>query len=453
MKTEGLHVVRPRAAGLDVHRMEITATVRLCEGEGEPVVETRCFSTLPSGLEEMVAWLTGHGVEAAVMEGTGVCWQAPFAALEAAGLKAIPVHARQVKQLKGRKTDVADSVWLACVCRFGLCTPSHVPPEPFRELRALSRQRRVLVRQRSTVRNRVQKIIDRAGARIGGIISDVFGVNGRKILNGLAQGTAREVILASLTSHVANKLEGLGEALSLSLGDNDRFMLNDLLEEHDALEARIASCTGKIDGQMTPREEQLRLLTTIPGIDRTAASTILIEIGPDIGVFASREHFAAWAGLCPGNNESGGKRRNARTRMGSRTLRACLVECARGAARTKGCQFEAHHRALAARRGYKRAIVAGAHKMLRIICVVLKTRQALLRPHGRLRRSDGQAQRSSVDPHAPPLRLHRARRRGTQGRLSGPHLVSRLRGTASGHIGEVHRSSPPRRPWRSQPTP
>ena len=123
---------------------------------------------------------------------------------------------------------------------------------------------------------------------------------------------------------------------------------------------------------MTPWEEQLRLLTTIPGIDRIAASTILIEIGPDIEVFASKQHFAAWAGLCPGNNESGGKRRNARTRMGSKTLRADLVECAHGAARTKGCQFEAHHRALAARRGYKRAIVAGAHKMLRIIYVVLK---------------------------------------------------------------------------------
>ena len=172
MKTEGLHVVRPRAAGLDVHKMEITATVRLCEGEGEPVVETCCFSTLPSGLEEMVAWLSGHGVEAAVMEGTGVYWQAPFEALEVGGIEAILVHARRVKQLKGRKTDVADSVWLACVCQFGLCTPSHVPPQPFRELRALSRQRRILVRQRSTVRNRVQKIIDRAGARIGGILSD-----------------------------------------------------------------------------------------------------------------------------------------------------------------------------------------------------------------------------------------------------------------------------------------
>ncbi len=229
------------------------------------------------------------------------------------------MHAQQVK---GRKTDGADSVWMACICQFGLCTPSHVPPQPFREVRSLSRQRRILMGQRSTVHNRVQKIIDRAGVRIGGILSNVFGVNGRKILDGLAAGTSREVILASLTSHVANKLEGLGEALTLSPGDNDRGMLNDLLEEHDALEAHIATYAKTIDEQLTPWEEQLRLLTTVPGIERSAASTILIEIGPDIEVFGSREQLAAWAGLCPGNNESGGKRRNARTRMGSRTLRA-----------------------------------------------------------------------------------------------------------------------------------
>ena len=134
-----------------------------------------------------------------------------------------------------------------------------------------------------------------------------------------------------------------------------------------------AAYTKKIDEQMSPWEEQLRLLTTIPGIDRNAASTILIEIGPDIHAFGSKERLAAWAGLCPGNNESGGKRRNAGSRPGSRTLRAALVECAHGAARTKGCQFEAQHRSLAARRGYKRAIVAVAHKMLRIIHVVLRT--------------------------------------------------------------------------------
>ncbi len=375
METKGLHVLYPRAAGLDVHKMQITATVRLCEGGGEPVVETRVFATAPRALEAMAGWLRGYGVEAAVMEGTGVYWMAPFEALERAGIKAILVHAQQVKQLKGRKTDVADSLWLACVCQFGLCTPSHVPPPPFRELRWLSRQRRVLVRQRSTVRNRVQKLIDRAGVRIGGILSDIFGTNGRTLLDGLAAGTAREVLLASLTRHVAHKLEGLGEALRLNLSPNDRFMLGDLLKEHDAIGTRIDAYTRQIDEQMTPWEAPLRLLTTIPGVDRHSARTILIELGPDIDAFGSKESLAAWAGLCPGNNESAGKRRMARTRRGSTTLRATLVECAHGAARTKGCQFGAHHRALAARRGYKRAIVAGAHKMLRIIYVVLKTGQ------------------------------------------------------------------------------
>ena len=375
METRGLHVVHPRAAGLDVHKMQITATVRLSEGGGEPVEETREFAATASGLEEMAGWLRGHGVGAAVMEGTGVYWVAPFEALERAGIEAILVHAQQVKQLKGRKTDVADSVWLACVCQFGLCTPSHVPPQPFRELRALSRQRRVLVRQRATVRNRVQKLIDRAGVRLGGILSNIFGRNGRTLLDGLAAGTAREVLLASLTVHVAHKLEGLGEALRLSLGSNDRFMLRDLLEEYDAIGRRIDAYTQQIDAHMTPWEAPLRLLTTIPGIDRCSASTILIELGPDIEAFRSSESLAAWAGLCPGNHESAGKRRMARTRQGSTTLRAVLVECAHGAARTKGCQFEARHRALAARRGYKRAIVAGAHKMLRIIHAVLKTGQ------------------------------------------------------------------------------
>ena len=297
MRTEGFHVVRARAAGLDVHKMEIAATVRLCDGEGEPETHTRRFSMLPGGLGAMwpPGWLS-MAWRLRSWRGTGVCWQAPFPALEAAGTEAILVRARQVKQLKGRKTDIADSVWLACVCQFGLCTPSHVPPEPFRELRALSRQRRVLIRQRSTVRNRVQKIIDRAGARIGGILSDAFGLNGRKVLDGLARGAKREDILASLTRHVAGKLESLGEALCLKLCASDRFMLADLLREHDALEARIASCTKRINEQMKPWDKQLDLLTTIPGVDRDAASVILIEIGPDIEAFASRQHFAAWAG-------------------------------------------------------------------------------------------------------------------------------------------------------------
>ena len=173
------------------------------------------------------------------MEGTGIYWLAPFEALEAAGIAVELVNARQVKQLKGRKTDVADSVWLARVCQFGLATASHVPPKAFREMRVLTRYRRILISQRSRVRNRVQKVLDRSGVRVGGVLSDVFGVNGRSILDGLAQGLDHDVILTSLSHHVAHKLERLGDALSLSLSAVERLILRDLLREHDALHERI----------------------------------------------------------------------------------------------------------------------------------------------------------------------------------------------------------------------
>ena len=216
--------------------------MRVCvPGAGEPQVETRTFEALASGLDAMVAWLRERSVEAAVMEGTGVYWLAPFEALENAGIPATLVNARQVKQLKGRKTDVADSVWLARVCQFGLATASHVPPKAFREVRVLTRYRRTLVSQRSRVRNRVQKVLDRSGVRIGGVLSDVFGANGRRIVDGLARGLDHDAILASLSHHVVHKLERLGDALRLSLSEVERLILRDLLCEHDALYERVLS--------------------------------------------------------------------------------------------------------------------------------------------------------------------------------------------------------------------
>ena len=373
MKTDNLHVVHARAAGLDIHKMQITASIRICPADGgEPLVETRTFEALPSGIDEMIGWLLDSEVEAAVMEGTGIYWLAPFEALEAAGIEAKLVNAQQVKQLKGRKTDVADSVWLARVCQFGLACPSYVPPAAFREARVLTRYRRTLVGQRSQVRNRVQKILDRRGVRIGGVISDVFGMNGRRILDGLVEGLDRDAILASLSRHVQHKLERLGDALRLSLSAVDSMLLRDLLLDHDALEDRIGALDREIESTLETWKDRIVLLMTIPGIDRASACAILAEIGPDLDVFGSSEHLAAWSGLCPGNGESAGKRRKVKTRRGSKTLRAVLVECAHGAARTRGCQFQGYHKALMVRRGYKRAIVATAHKMLRVIYVVLR---------------------------------------------------------------------------------
>ena len=186
MMNDGLGVVHPRAAGLDIHKGHITATVRLCEPTGgEPQCETRTFSALASGLAALVAWLTGHRVEAAAMEATGIYWHTPWQALTDAGVETQLLHAQHVKQLRGRKTDVEDSRWLARVCQFGLGRPSFVPSQQFRDLRSLSRHRRTLVARRSQVRNQVQKVIDRGGVRIGTVLTDIFGKNGRRILDGL----------------------------------------------------------------------------------------------------------------------------------------------------------------------------------------------------------------------------------------------------------------------------
>ena len=374
MMNDALCVVHPRAAGLDVHKGHITATVRLSDATaGTPRCETRMFSALASGLAALVAWLTGHRVGAASMEATGVYWHTPWQALTDAGIEAQLLHAQHVKQLRGRKTDVEDSRWLARVCQFGLGRPSFVPSQQFRDLRVLSRHRRKLVARRSQVRNQTQKVIDRAGIRIGAVLTDIFGTNGRRILDGLVNRRRPTDILASLSAHVRRKLDQLGDALRLTLRETEHLLLADLLREHDAVSRRVHDFDRHLDQALAPCAEQRRLLETLPGIDRTAACAILSETGPDPHrVFGNAHRLAAWAGLCPGNNESAGKRRSGRTRRGNQTLRAVLIECAHAAARTHNCQFQAYHQALAKKRGYKRAIVATAHKLLRCLFAVLR---------------------------------------------------------------------------------
>ena len=373
MMNDELHVVHARAAGLDVHKMEITATVRLCGPVGVPACETRRFTALPCGLRDLAGWLCGHEVSAAAMEGTGVYWEKPYDVLEDAGIEVQLLHAQQVKQLRGRKTDIGDSRWLARVCQFGLGRPSFVPPREFRGLRVLSRHRRTLVAERSRVRNRAAKVVDRSGARIGGVITDIFGMNGRRILDGLVDGLGRDAILGSLSRHVRDKLDRLGDALAAAMGEADRVVLADLLQQHDALDGRLADLDRRLAAGLAPYADRLRLLRTVPGLAAASAAAILAEAGPDpAAVFGSADRFAAWAGVCPGNNESAGKRRAARARAGAPHLRALLVGCAHGAARTKGCQFHAYHRALTVRRGYKRAVVATAHKLARTIFAVLR---------------------------------------------------------------------------------
>ena len=373
MQIDNLQIVQPRAAGLDIHKMQITATVRLSQSGSDALTETGVFSALPDGLAQLARWLGEFAVTAAVMEATGVYWRAPLQALEDAGIEVRLVHAQQVRQLRGRKTDRNDSLWLSRVCPLGLARDSYVPPRLFRELRPLSRHRRKTVGDRSRVRNRIQKVLDGCGIRLGGVISNVLGTSGRRILNGLVQDRPREQLLARLTPGMVAKRALLEQTLATGLEPLSRWLLADLLAAYDGHCERIESIDGELESHLEPWADQLELLETIPGIDRASARAILVELGPDPAAFGDAARLAAWAGLCPGNNESAGKRRSGRTRQGSRWIRSTLTECAHGARSTKGCQFEGYHKALTVRRGYKRAIVATAHKLLRVIHAVRKS--------------------------------------------------------------------------------
>ncbi len=375
-----MHVVHPRAAGLDVHKMQVTATVRLARRNTDAEMFTRVFSALPSGLEALAGWLLDHRVTAAVMEATGIYWEVVYTALEDAGMGPLLVHAQHVKQIKGRKTDVADSIWLARICQFGLCKPRLVPPGDFRALRKVSRLRRQVVRERARTRTRIHKILDAAGLRIGGILSNLFGAHGLRLLEGLLAGLSTAELPGSLSHHVRRHVEPLCDALSAKLDTHAHFLLHDQLQAFHDTTLRLAEYDRCLHDGWAEYRDRIDLLMTIPGIDSSSALAILVELGPELSVFSSRRHCAAWAGLCPGNNESAGKRLSGRTRRGNSVVREVLIECAHAAARTHHCQFRGYHKALTVRRGYKRAIVATAHKLLRVIYCVLKTNTPYLDP-------------------------------------------------------------------------
>ena len=349
----------------------------MCQPGGGVESATRQFSALPPGLRALTQWLESHRVTAAAMEATGIFWQAPWEALEAAGIEPQLLHAQFVKQLQGRKSDVADSLWLARICQFGLCRPSYVPPRKFRQLR---RYRRKLVGKRSRARNRIHKTLDHDGLRLGGALSDIFGRNGRKILAGLAEGRPQDEILASLSGHVRHKRELLEQVLEAQLDAHAVWKLGDLLRAHEAANQSIAKLDARLAEGLAEMAEQVHLLETVPGIDRGSACAILVELGPDLSAFDKTANVAAWAGLAPGNNESAGKRRSGRLRRGNATLRATLAECAHGAVRTKGSQFHGYHNTLKARMPYKNAILATAHKLLRTIVAMLRDQSPYIDP-------------------------------------------------------------------------
>ncbi len=360
-----------RCCGLDVHKDTIAACVRIGGQSGRAAQYVQTFRTTTADLLVLRDWLAAHGVTHVAMESTGVYWKPVFYALES-DFTCLLVNAAHIKQVPGRKTDVQDCAWIAQLLEHGLLRGSFVPPEPIRELRDLTRYRKVLIQDRTRVANRLHKALEDAGVKLASVASDILGVSGRAMLQALAQGTTDPDILAELArGRLRGKLPALRTALAGRFRSHHAFLVGQLLDHLDYLDEAIATLGTEIESRLAPFADQLSRLDSIPGINRRTAEVIIAEIGVDMSVFPSAAHLASWAALCPGNNESAGKHKSGKTRKGNRWLRNALIEAAAGASRAKDSALQARFRRVLRHRGPKKAVVAVAHTLLRIAYHVL----------------------------------------------------------------------------------
>ena len=409
-------------AGLDVHKDTVVACVRRLDDHDRVRSEVKTFGTTTPDLLELLAWLQAQGVPIVAMESTGVYWKPVFNILEG-HLQVLLVNAEHIQQVPGRKTDVKDCVWIAQLLQHGLLRASFVPPRPIRDLRDLTRQRLQLTGEKASVANRIQKVLEDANVKLGSVASDALGVSGRAMLRALIAGQDVAEALANLArGRLRNKLPQLRKALTGRVTEHHRFLLQLHLDHLTHLEALVGQLDERITGALAqdrppdpppgsgavaesadadpappsapapaaeaaappwrkadgslPLWSAFWLLGTIPGINRRTAEVVLAEIGTDMSRFATGAHLASWAGLCPGNHESAGKRRSGRTNHGDRWLRSALVQAAWAASRTKDTYLASHYRRVAHRRGKKKAVIAVAHTLLGIIYHVLTKGQA-----------------------------------------------------------------------------
>jgi transposase len=364
-----------RCAGLDVHKASVTATVRIPDQAGGRLQQTRSFRATTAGLVLLGDWLASFGVTVVGMESTGVYWRPVYYLLED-DFQCWLLNAAHLRNVPGRKTDVADSVWICQLVEHGLVRPSFVPPKPIRELRDLTRYRKALIQERTREAQRLQKVLEDAGIKLGTVASDVLGVSGRAMLEALVAGTHDPAVLAELAKgRLRAKLPALREALEGRFRTHHALLLGELLAHLDYLDEAIERLSNQVARVVAPFSPLLALLITIPGVSQRTAEVILAEIGTDMGQFPSAGHLASWAGVCPGNNESAGKHRAGTTRKGSRWLRVALIEAANAAARGKGTYLASQYARLKGRRGHKKAIVAVAHSILVIAWHLLSTGQ------------------------------------------------------------------------------
>jgi len=397
-----MRVMMKCGAGIDVHKKNVVVNCRRVEGK-EVETETRTFGTTTPELLQMTDWLASWGVTDVAMESTGVYWHPVYNLLEGS-YQVMVVNAKHIKHVPGRKTDVKDAEWIAELLSYGLLKASFVPEKSQRDVRDLTRYRSKLVQERAREVNRVQKLLEGANIKLASVATDVLGVSGRLMLEAMIEGNVDEKEMAEMAKgRMRSKIPELEKALTGIVSDHHRFMLGEQLAHIDFLDGQIANISQEISVRLekmsqkqppTPpgetgkkaseadSEQPLRwqtaveLLDSVPGIDQRAAEAILAEIGIDMSQFPEDKHLTAWAGLAPGNNESGGKRYSGRTRKGNQTLKTTMIQVAHAARRKKGSYASALYNRLVGRRGKKRAIVAVARSLLVSIYHMLTRQEA-----------------------------------------------------------------------------
>jgi len=360
-----MQVVHERCCGLDVHKRTVTACVLAPGADGRPGTEVRTFGTMTDDLERLADWLAERGVERVALESTGSYWKPVWNILEERRFALVLANAQQVTHVPGRKSDVQDAAWLADLLRHGLVRGSFVPDRAQRELRELTRYRTSLVEERTAAVNRLQKVLEGANVKLASVATDVTGVSARAMLAELVAGSTDAAALAELAvGQLRAKIPALQRALTGRVGAHQRFLLAQQLAHLDFLDEQIARLDAEVAERTRPFEDAVARLDTIPGVSRRVAEIVLAEVGPALERFPSPGHLASWAGMCPGNDESAGKRRSGKIRKGSPALRRALVQAAHAAGRSKTTYLGAQYRRLSARRGIKKAAIAVGHSIL-----------------------------------------------------------------------------------------
>jgi transposase len=367
-------VVYSRCAGLDIHKKTVVACVIVAGPKGKPHKTIRTVGTMTDELLALGDWLAAEEVTHVAMESTGVNWQ-PIWNLFEERFALVLVNAHHIKQVPGRKTDVGDCEWIADLLRHGLLKGSFVPDRAQREVRELTRYRTALLQERAAEVNRLQKTLEGANIKLASVASDVLGKSGRQILEALVIGGSQAIELAQLAKgRMRDKIPQLERALAGTFRPHQQFLVARHLAFIDAIDETVAQVSAEIADRLRPVEADVQLLDAITGIGRRTAEVWVAEVGTDMERFPTHGHLASWAGMCPGNNESAGKRKSGKTRKGNANLRTALVEAAQAAARKKDSYLSAQYRRLAARRGKKKAIIALGHSLLIIAYHVLKRR-------------------------------------------------------------------------------